>query len=141
MDIHGYPRKNDMDMDMDMDGIFLIHGKPVNSLYWSAMGDRYSFVFNYSPYKKPFVSLYSCYNQLIWKTIPYGEDCQLKSPGTFGLDEYSNLFVTDYQSHYICVYSYRREFLLRFDKEEIRKRIYSTKKHLNLPSRKDYSYL
>ena len=27
--IHGYPRKNDMDMDMDMDGIFLIHGKPV----------------------------------------------------------------------------------------------------------------
>ena len=28
MDIHGYPRKNDMDMDMDMDGIFLIHGKP-----------------------------------------------------------------------------------------------------------------
>ena len=29
MDIHGYPRKNDMDMDMDMDGIFLIHGKPV----------------------------------------------------------------------------------------------------------------
>ncbi|KAI6660804.1 hypothetical protein LOD99_10201 [Oopsacas minuta] len=27
----GYPRKNDMDMDMDMDGIFLIHGKPVNN--------------------------------------------------------------------------------------------------------------
>ena len=32
MDLHGYPRKNDMDMDMDMDGIFLIHGKPVISL-------------------------------------------------------------------------------------------------------------
>ena len=28
MDIHGYPRKNDIHMDMDMDRIFLIHGKP-----------------------------------------------------------------------------------------------------------------
>ena len=30
LNIHGYPRKNDIDMDidMDMDGIFLIHGKP-----------------------------------------------------------------------------------------------------------------
>ena len=29
LNIHGYPRKN----DMDMDGIFLIHGKPDDYTY------------------------------------------------------------------------------------------------------------
>ena len=33
MNIHEYPRKNDMDMDMDMNRIFLIHGKPVMNIH------------------------------------------------------------------------------------------------------------
>ena len=53
------------------------------------------------------VSIYSYSNQLIRKMIPFGEDCMLSSTVSFVLDKYFNIFVADYRSHCICVYSCR----------------------------------
>ena len=64
----------------------------------------------------PCVSIYSYSNQLIGKMIPFGEDCQLRSTFSFVLDKSFNIFVTDYRSHCICVYSYRGELIHRFGK-------------------------
>ena len=69
----------------------------------------------------PSVSIYSYSNQLIRKMVPFGEDYQLKSALSFALDKCFNIFVTDYKSHCVCVYSYRGELIHRFGKEGIQK--------------------
>ena len=58
------------------------------------------------------VSLFSYSYQLIREMIPRGDTCQLKMPVRFILDTSSNIIFTDYESHSVCVYSYRGEFLL-----------------------------
>ena len=63
------------------------------------------------------VSIYSYSHQLIRQMIPHGKTSQLKSPGTFILDKSSNFFITDIESHCVCVYSYGGEFLRKFGKE------------------------
>ena len=63
------------------------------------------------------VSIYSYSNQLIRKMIPLGGNCQLKSTLSFVLDKCFNIFVTDYRSHCISVFSYRGELIHRFGKE------------------------
>ena len=63
------------------------------------------------------VSIYSYSNQLIRKMVPCGKDCQLKSTFSFVLDKSFNIFVTDYKSHCIYVYSYRGKLIHRFGKE------------------------
>ena len=67
--------------------------------------------------QNPCVSIYSYSHQLIRKMIPLGETCQLKLPSRFILDNCSNILITDYKSHCVCVYSYRGEFLHKFGKE------------------------
>ena len=67
--------------------------------------------------RDPCVSLYSYSHQLIREMIRYGETCQLKFPARFVLDTSSNILLSDYSSHCICVYSYRGEFLHKFGKE------------------------
>ena len=49
--------------------------------------------------------------------IPCGETCQLTLPATFNLDNCPDIFITDYNSLCVCVYSYRGEFLHKFGKE------------------------
>ena len=63
------------------------------------------------------LSIYSYSHQLIRKMIPCGETCLLKSCSRFILDISSNILITDYKSHCVCVYSYRGEFLYKFGKE------------------------
>ena len=63
------------------------------------------------------VSIYSYTHQLIRQMIPHGKTSQLKSPGGFILDKSSNIFITDIDSHCVCVYSCRGEFLRKFGKE------------------------
>ena len=67
------------------------------------------------------VSIYSYSHQLIRVMIPRGDtcggNCQLILPATFILDNCSNILITDFDSHCICVYSYRGEFLHKFGKE------------------------
>ena len=63
------------------------------------------------------VSLFSYSHQLIREMIPYGGFCQLKFPARFVLDTSSNILITDFESHSVCVYSYRGEFLHKFGKE------------------------
>ena len=65
----------------------------------------------------PCVSLYSYSHQLIREMVRFGETSQLKSSYTFILDKSSNILITDYKSHCICVYSYRGEFLHKFGSE------------------------
>ena len=67
--------------------------------------------------RNPSVSLYSYSHQLIRDMIPYGGTCQLKSSGRFILDTSFNILITDNDSHCVCVYSYRGEFLHKFGKE------------------------
>ena len=63
------------------------------------------------------VSIYSYTHQLIRQIIPHGKTSQLRSPGRFILDKSSNIFITDVDSHCVCVYSYGGEFLRKFGKE------------------------
>ena len=63
------------------------------------------------------VSIYSYSHQLIRQMIPHGKTSQLRSPGRFILDKSSNIFITDIDSHCVCVYSYGGEFLRKFGKE------------------------
>ena len=67
--------------------------------------------------QNPCVSIYSYSHQLIKKIIPCDETCQLKSTFTFNLDKSSNILITDYKSHCVCVYSYGGMFLYRFGRE------------------------
>ena len=67
--------------------------------------------------QNPCLSIYSYSHQLIREMIPCGETCQLKLPTRFILDKYSNIIITDYKSHCVCVYSYGGEFLHKFGKE------------------------
>ena len=67
--------------------------------------------------QNPCVSIYSYSHQLIREMIPRGDTCQLKLPASFYLDDCSNILITDFDSHCICVYSYRGEFLHKFGKE------------------------
>ena len=67
--------------------------------------------------RHPCLSLYSYSHQLIREMIRYGETCQLKLPAQFVLDTSSNILITDFRSHCVCVYSYRGEFLYKFGKE------------------------
>ena len=67
--------------------------------------------------QNPCVSFYSYSHQLIKKMIPCDETCQLKSTFTFNLDKSSNILITDYKSHCVCVYSYGGMFLYRFGRE------------------------
>ena len=69
--------------------------------------------------RNPCVSLYSYTHQLIREMIPYGKSCQLKLANRFILDESSNILITGTESHCICVYSYRGEFLHNSVKKEI----------------------
>ena len=62
MDIHGYPRKNDMDMDMDMDGIFLIHGKP-GIVHIAMLYKLYLFLVNRCSGQGPGLYIYVLLNQ------------------------------------------------------------------------------
>ena len=70
--------------------------------------------------RNPCVSLYSYSHQLIKEMIPFGETCQLKLPTRLVSDEFSNILITDYDYHCVCVYSYRGDY-----KKEIRKVILS----------------
>ena len=63
------------------------------------------------------VSFYSYSHQMIREMIPRGETCQLIVPALFVFDKSSNILITDYKSHCVCVYSYRGEFLHKFGKE------------------------
>ena len=63
------------------------------------------------------VSIHSYTHQLIRQMIPHGKTSQLSSPGRFILDKSSNIFITDVDSHCVCVYSYGGEFLRKFGKE------------------------
>ena len=67
--------------------------------------------------RNPCLSLYSYSHQLIREIVPLGETCQLKFPTRFVLDTSSNVLLTDKESHCVCVYSYRGEFLHKFGKE------------------------
>ena len=67
--------------------------------------------------RNPCVSIYSYSHQLIREIIPWGETCQLKSACRLILDTSSNILITDMESHFFCVYSYRGEFLHKFGKE------------------------
>ena len=67
--------------------------------------------------RKPCVSLFSYSHQLIREIIPFGETCQLTVPASFVIDKSSNIIITDFRSHCICVYSYGGEFLHKFGKE------------------------
>ena len=67
--------------------------------------------------RNPCVSLYSYSHQLIREMIPRGETCQLKSSCRFILGASSNILITDYGSHSVCVYSYRGEFMYKFGKK------------------------
>ena len=71
--------------------------------------------------RDPCVSLYSYSHQLIREIIPCGKTCQLKLPTAFVLDESSYICITDNDSHYVCVYSYRGEFIFKFGKEGVQK--------------------
>ena len=66
--------------------------------------------------RNPCLSLYSYSHQLIREMVPRGETCQLKLPAKFVLDTSSNILITDFESHCLCVYSYRGEFLHKFGK-------------------------
>ena len=67
--------------------------------------------------RNPCVSLYSYSHQLIREMIHCGETCQLKSPCRFILDTSFNILIADYESHCVCVYSYRGAFLHKFGEE------------------------
>ena len=67
--------------------------------------------------RNPCVFLYSYSHQLIREMIPLGENCQLKLPARFVLDTFSNIILTDFESHCVCVYSDRGEFLHKFGKD------------------------
>ena len=63
------------------------------------------------------LSLYSYSHQLIREMIPCGETCQLKLAARFNLDKCFNILITDIESHCVCVFSNRGEFLHKFGKE------------------------
>ena len=67
--------------------------------------------------QNPCVSIYSYSHQLIREIIPRGGPCHLKLATAFILDNCSNIHITDYKSHCVCVYSYGGEFLHKFGKE------------------------
>ena len=67
--------------------------------------------------RNPCVSLYSFSHQLIREMIPLGITRQLIFPCRFVLDTSSNILITDYGSHCVCVYSYGGKFLHKFGKE------------------------
>ena len=65
--------------------------------------------------RNPCVSLYSFSHQLIREMIPRGKTCQLNIPCRFVLDTSFNILITDFGSHCVCVYSFRGEFLHKFE--------------------------
>ena len=65
----------------------------------------------------PCISLYSYSHQLIREMIPCGDSFRLKSNFRFILDKAFNILITDDNSHCVCVYSYRGEFIHSFGKE------------------------
>ena len=67
--------------------------------------------------RNPCISLYSYTHQLIREIIPRGETYQLKSTFRFIVDKHFNILITGAESHCVCVYSYRGEFLHKFGKE------------------------
>ena len=66
--------------------------------------------------RNPCVSVYSYSHQLIREMIPRGDACHLKNPLRFVLDSSSNILITDFDSHCVCVFSYRGDLLHSFGK-------------------------
>ena len=63
------------------------------------------------------VSIYSYSHKLIREMILRDETCQLELPVRFFIGECSNILIVDTNSHCVCVYSYRGEFLHKFGKK------------------------
>ena len=67
--------------------------------------------------RNPCISLYSYTHQLIREMIPHGKTYHLISSYAFVVDESFNILITGADSHCVCVYSHRGEFLHKFGKE------------------------
>ena len=68
-------------------------------------------------YRNPCVSLYTYSHQLIREIIPTGEGNQLLLPTFLTLDSSSNILITEFEAHCVCVYSFGGELIHRFGKE------------------------
>ena len=63
------------------------------------------------------VTLYTYSHQLIREIIPTGEGNQVLLPTFLTLDSSSNILITDFEAHCVCVYSFGGELIHRFGRE------------------------
>ena len=68
-------------------------------------------------FRNPFVSLYTYSHQLIREIIPRGEGNPLLFPNSLTLDTSSNILISDFKAHCVCVYSFGGVLIHRFGKE------------------------
>ena len=67
--------------------------------------------------RNPCVSLYTYSHQLIREIIPTGEGNQVLLSTFLTLDSSSNILITDFEAHCVCIYSFRGELIHRFGRE------------------------
>ena len=67
--------------------------------------------------RNPCVSLYTYSHQLIREIIPRGEGNPVLLPNCLTLDSSSNILISDFKAHCVCVYSFGGVLIHRFGKE------------------------